>query len=149
LLQNGGTNLLYTGTFTIGAGNPLQIQYKYGIIHNYTGTGNTNADNEAFANLNHTRFIRATGTYNFPVDNFGMQQTNLAAATELPLMNLAIGKPTAGHLPITWLGLPGSHLQYTTNLANHVWVDWTATTGFSATNWPQTNAPAFFRAVLP
>ena len=139
----------YTGTYTIPAGSSLAVTYKYGIIHNYTINGNTNADLEAGFALNHTRYIRTTGTYTFPVDIFGIQQTNLPAATEQPIMNLSIGTPTSGQLPITWLGLPGTHLQYTTNLINSVWVDLNATTGASATNWPQTNASAFFRVVLP
>jgi len=149
LLQNNGNNLLYTGTFTVAAGSSLEVQYKYGIIHQYTGSSNTNADNEASFNLNHTRYIRTVGTYNFPVDIFGIQQTNLAAATEPAFGNLAIGSPSAGNLPISWLGLPGVHLQYTTNLLSTNWVDLNATTGSSSTNWPTSNGNAYFRLIQP
>jgi hypothetical protein len=149
VLQNGGTNLLYTGTFTVAAGSSLQVQYKYGIIHNFTGTSNTNADNEANFGLNHTRYIRTVGNYNFPVDIFGIQQTNLAAATEPAFGNLAIGKPTAGQLPISWLGLPGVHLQFTTNLLSTNWVNLNATSGTSATNWPTGGGNGFFRLIQP
>jgi hypothetical protein len=149
LLQNDGTDLLYTGTFTVPAGNSLQVQYKYGIIHNYTGSSNTNADNEAGYGLNHTRYIRATGTYNFPVDIFGLQQTNLAAATEPSFGNLAIGAPSGGQLPISWLGRPGVYLQYTTNLISGPWLQMPATGGASSTSWPQTNQAVFFRLVNP
>jgi hypothetical protein len=149
LLQNDGTDLLYTGTFTVPSGKSLEVQYKYGIIHNYNGTGNTNCDNEALPNLNHTRYIRATGTYNFPVDIFGIQQTNLPAATEPSFGSLAIASPVAGHLPLSWLGRPGVYLQYTTNLSNGPWVQVGATGGINSTNWPETNGPVYFRLVNP
>ena len=148
LLQNDGTDLLYTGTFTVPAGNSLQVQYKYGIIHNYTGTGNTNADNEASPNLNHTRFIRTTGTYNFPVDTFGMQQNNLPGATEPSFGNLAIGASSGGNISISWLGRPGVYLLYSTNLTGP-WVQVNSTGGTSSTSWPQTNNQEFFRLVNP
>jgi hypothetical protein len=149
LLQSNGTNLLYTGTFSVPAGNSLVVQYKYGIIHNYTGTSNTNCDNEASPNLNHTRYIRATGTYNFPVDTFGIQQTNLPDATEPSFGSLAIAAPVGGQLPISWLGRPGVYLQYTTNLSTGPWVQLNATGGTQSSNWPETNGAAFFRLVNP
>jgi hypothetical protein len=148
LLNNDGTDLLYTGTFTVAAGSPLAIQYKYGIVHGYSGTGNTNADNEAGFGLNHTRYIRATGTYNFPVDIFGIQQTNLAAATEPSVGSLALGKPVSGQLPISWNGRPGVYLQYSTNLTGP-WIQISATDGASSSSWPQTNRAVFFRLVNP
>jgi len=136
----------YTGTFIVPAGHSLEVQYKYGIFHN-TSAINTNADNEASAYLNHTRYIRAMGSYNFPTDIFGIQQTNLPAATEPAFGNLAIGSPAAGIVPITWLGLPSVHLQTSTNLTNPVWQDQTDTTGLSATNWPMTSGAQFFRLI--
>ncbi len=148
VLQNDGTDLLYTGTFTVPAGHSLQVQYKYGIIHDYTGTGNTNADNEASPNLNHTRFIRTTGTYNFPVDIFGIQQNNLPGATEPSFGDLAIGSPSGGNLSISWLGRPGVYLQCSTNLTGP-WVQVNATGGTSSTSWPETNNSEFFRLVNP
>jgi hypothetical protein len=150
LQNNPPGSSLYTGTFTIPAGNSLEVQYKYAIYHNSSSVNTTNIDNEAGPYLNHTRYIRATGTYNFPVDIFGMQQTNLPAATEPSFGNLVIGSPATGSLPITWLGRPGVHLQYTTNLVNAVWVDMGTTDGTNSTLWPQTNGAAeFFRLVNP
>ncbi|HEX9047033.1 MAG TPA: hypothetical protein VF988_08390 [Verrucomicrobiae bacterium] len=148
MLQNNGTDLLYTGTFTVPAGHSLEVQYKYGIIHNYTGSSNTNCDNEAVANANHVRYIRAIGTYNFPMDIFGIQQTNPPAAIEPSFGHLAIAAPVAGKLPISWLGRPGVYLQYATNLTGP-WVRWDATGGLSATNWPQSGSHVFFRLVNP
>ena len=149
ILNEVGSGLLYSGTYTVPAGQSLQVNYKYGIYHN-TSTYMTNCDNEASPNLNHTRYIRVSGTYNFPVDIFGLEQTNQAAATEPPFGNLAIGKPTSTYFPITWLGLPGVHLQYSTNLASTNWVDVTATAGTSATNWPISGSGnQFFRLIQP
>jgi len=144
-----GDTTLFTNSFTVAANSSLEVQYKYGIIHNYDGASNTNADNEAGPNLNHTRYIRAVGTYDFPVDTFGMQQTNLPAATEPSFGSLAIAAPVAGHLPLSWLGRPGVYLQYTTNLAKGPWVQLNATDGANAASWPQTNGAVFFRLVNP
>jgi hypothetical protein len=144
------TGLTYSLSFVIPAGNPLLVNYKYGILRNSGPPyANTNIDNEAGFAQNHTRYIRTTGTYDFPLDIFGLQRTNAAAATEQPIMNLTLGSPVAGQFPISWLGLPNTHLQYTTNLVNGVWVDLNATTGGSSTNWPKTTMPAYFRVVLP
>ncbi len=148
LANNPVGSLLYSGTFTIPAGNPLQVTYKYGIYH-YTSSINTNVDNEAGFALNHTRWIRADGSYTFPLDKFGIQRTNLSAAAEISFGNLAIWPAAGGHLPITWLGRPGVHLQYKTNLVGGAWQDLNATDGTSSNSWSQTAAPAFFRLVNP
>jgi hypothetical protein len=151
LMGEVGLSTLYTNTFTVAANSPLEVQYKYGIIHNYSSSmaNNTNADNEAGFGLNHTRYIRAAGNYNFPVDIFGQQQTNLAAATEPSFGNLAISAPVAGHLPLSWLGRPGVYLQYTTNLSSTNWVQLNATDGANSSSWPQTNRQVFFRLANP
>ena len=149
LANNPVGSLLYSGTFTIPAGNSLEVNYKYGIIHAYTGYANTNADNEAGFAENHERYIRTTGAYNFPVDIFGIQNTNQALANEPSFGSLAIGKPSGANVPLTWLGRPGVHLQYTTNLINRVWVDLNATDGTSATNLPANGGLTFFRLVNP
>lgn len=149
LMMQVGLSALYTITFALPVGNPLAVQYKYGIIHSFNGFSNTNADNEAGYGLNHTRFIRATGAYNFPVDVFGIQLTNPVAATEPSFGDLVIARPVGGRLPVSWLGGPGVYLQYRTNLAGGPWVQLNATGGASSTNWPQTKGPAFFRLVKP
>ena len=148
VLQNIPGTQLYAGTFTVPAGHSLQVTYKYGIYHN-TASVNTNVDNEAGTYLNHTRYIRTAGTYNFPVDTFGLQRSNLTAATEPSFGALAIGAPVGGHLPISWLGRPGVHLQAATNLVNATWLDLNATDGASLTNWPQSSGYKFFRLVKP
>jgi len=71
LQQSPSGSLLYSGTFNVPAGNPVQVTYKYGIYHN-AGSVNTNVDNEAVFGQNHSRFIRSGGSYNFPVDTFGV-----------------------------------------------------------------------------
>ncbi len=146
LANNPPGSSLYTATFLVPAGNPLEVTYKYGIYHD-TGDLNTNVDNEAYYGQNHTRYIRSTGTYNFPVDTFGVQLTNAAAATEPVFGNLAVGQPAAGKLPVTWLGYPNVHLQTSTNLAGNVWQDLNSTTGLSSTNWPMSGDNQFFRLI--
>jgi hypothetical protein len=149
ILQNNPPgSTLYTGTFTVSAGHSFQVNYKYGIYHN-TSLELTNCDNEAAPNNNHLRYIRTAGTYNFPVDIFGIQRTNPAAATEAPLGNVTIGSPSGGYLPINWAGLPSAYLQYTTNLVSTNWVNVPATTGMSSTNWPAGTGNMFFRTVWP
>jgi len=148
LQNNPPGSSFYTDTFTVPPGTSLEIFYKYGIYHNSSAL-NTNVDNEAGFGDNHERYIRALGTYNFPVDIFGIQRTNPAAATEPSFGNLAIGQPAAGQLPITWLGRPGVYLQSTTNLVTGVWVNVNATDGTNSDSWPQTAGSEFFRLVNP
>jgi hypothetical protein len=137
-------NRFFTGTFTIPAGQPHQVLYKYGIYHN-NSSFNTNCDNEGGYGQNHVRYIRSSGTYNFPVDLFGEQRTNAyaAGAGEL-LYGIASGTVSAGHLPVSWLGFSGVNLQTCTNLANQVWQN-VSTNGTGTTNWPATGAPRYFR----
>lgn len=144
---NAGSQI-FICSFVVPAGNPLKVVYKYGIYHNSSAL-NTNVDNEAGFAVNHTRYIRSAGTYNFPSDIFGQQRTNLPAATETEFGNLAIGRPAAGRVPITWLGLPSVHLQTRTNLVNGVWQDQNATAGLNSTNWPAGGSSQFFRLVKP
>ena len=141
------TDELYTFTYTLPAGTPIQTTYKYGIVHN-AGTGsNTNIDNEAGFALNHVRYVRTSiNTYSFPVDIFGIQRTNPAAAVEPLFGNLAIGSPSGGVFPISWLGLRNVHLQSSTNLIN--WVDLNNTLGNNSTNIPVAyQGSAFYRLV--
>jgi hypothetical protein len=134
----------------VPAGHSLEITYKYGIAHQlFAIGGNTNADNEAGFGQNHLRYIRATGNYTMPLDIFGLQRTDQAATIEPSFGNLAIGAPVAGHIPVTWLGRPGVHLQTRTNLATGLWEDHPETDGFSATNWPFAGSTRFFRLIKP
>jgi len=65
-------------------------------------------------------------------------------------------------VPISWLGLPGVHLQSSSSLSGQNWVDhpetdganWTnghiSNNGFiSVTNWPTGTSKTFFRLVRP
>ena len=140
---------LYSHAFVIPAGNSILVNYKYGIYHN-TSSLNTNLDNEAGFGLDHTRYVRANGTYSFPTDIFGVQRTNSSLAVEPPFGNLAAGKLVAGKIPVTWLGRRGVRLQTATNLVNAVWQNEPATDGSSATNWPVgTFKTRYFRLVQP
>lgn len=139
----------YTAQFTIPAGNPLQLTYKYGIYHNQPYQINTNVDNEAGFALNHSRYIRATNTYNLPSDTFGAQRVSLANATEISFGNLTIGAPSAGKALVSWLGRPGVYLQSATNLASPTWSTIPYTNGVSSNNWSTTGNPTYFRLYNP
>jgi len=149
-----GESSLYSQTFLVAAGSPLQIQYKYGIWHNASSdTVNINCDNEAPPYDNHSRYIRALGTYNMPVDVFG-QQTNsnpaiAAEANEISFGDLAITAPSPGTIALTWLGRPGVYLQTSTNLGSGVWTTVTNSDGLSASNFPSSGSSKFFRLINP
>jgi hypothetical protein len=149
------TGLTYSLSFTVPAGSPIQVTYKYGILRNAGGPvyANTNIDNEAGFGQNHLRFIRtlASGsTYQFPLDTFGQQRTDPAGATEPLFGNLSLGRPAGGIFPISWLGVRGVHLQSNTNLVGGVWKDLNATDGTSSTNLPVApTGQSFFRLVKP
>lgn len=154
LLQNPSLdNITFTGTFTVPPGNNRRVTYRYGIYHN-KGAQLVDADNEVNPTnqLNHVRYIRsgaAQTSYNFPPDIFGQQLVNSAAAQEQAFGNLTIGKPASGHLPISWLGLPGVHLQTSTNLMSTNWVDIGASDGLNSTNWPTGSGNRYFRLIQP
>src|SRR5579884_1189218 len=124
-------NLLYTYSNVFNAGSPVVVNYKYSI---------DGSDNEAGFGQNHVRYIRSYGTYYMPVDTFGNP------VVEQSFGNLRIGQPSGGHVPITWLGRPGVHLQVSSNVKGP-WVDHPETDALSATNWPVGGSSLYFRLV--
>jgi hypothetical protein len=151
LTENPAGSFIYSNSFVLPAGSSRLIDYKYGIRFPNVVSGvdlNTNVDNESPSGNDHHRYVRGTGTYTFPVDTFGGPlQSNGNAATEPVMGNLAVGKLTAGKVPISWLGgLPGVRLQVSTNLANPAaWQDITNSDGSSQTNWPVGGGNYYFR----
>jgi hypothetical protein len=124
---------IYSLQLTIPAGTALAVDYKYSI---------NGVDDEAGFQDNHIRYIRADGSYVMPLDTFGNQLVESAFG------NLKAGQPSAGNIPITWLGLPNVHLQTSSNLAGP-WTDHPETAGLSSTNWPVGSGNLFFRLVQP
>jgi len=125
--------LVYTNAQTFLAGKPRSVTYKYAI----NGT-----DNEAAVYQNHRRFIRSTsGVYNMPLDTFGYQYV------EPKTGGLTIGSPSAGKVPLSWLGYPGYtlSLQSSPDLAN--WTTVPDTSSITSTNWPIGSSPQFFRII--
>ena len=115
-------------------------------------------DNENGQNTNHIRYIRTYATsYAFPQDvwswsviqpgngnpypNPGLASTNIV---EPSFGNLAIGAPSGGMFPITWLGRPAVVLQTQSSL-NGVWTDVIGTDGTQSTNIPNSGGNQFFR----
>ena len=133
LTNNPVGSKIHTLEVLVPKNNPLRLTYKYSI---------NGADNEAANNVNHVRYIRQTGTYALPLDTFGN------AVVEPLVGGLTIGSPSAGSVPITWLGRPGVHLQSSTSL-NGPWQDYANTDGLSSTNWPVGSGSLFFRLIKP
>jgi hypothetical protein len=128
---------IYTCQYLVPKGKTLRVQYKYGI---------DSSDNENASGSDHVRYIRTVGTYVMPLDTFGSITNNEPAPG---FGNLKIGPASGGHVPITWLGLPGVHLQSAGNLTGGVWQDLMATEGLSSTNYPVGTTPLFFRLIKP
>jgi hypothetical protein len=68
---------------------------------------------------------------------------------EISFGNFKAGPAVAGHVPLSWLGRPGVHLQSRTSLSTGSWVDVPGTDGLSATNYPISGATQFFRLIKP
>jgi hypothetical protein len=146
ILENSSGNL-YQGTYLVSAGNPLQVQYKYGIYHNAGSANNGTLDNEAPFGDNHSRYIRAVGAYSFPTDVFGQQVSNPTAANEISFGNLVATLPSPGTIALTWLGRPGVYLQSSPDLS--VWTTIPGSGGLSSSNISTSGSQKFFRLVNP
>jgi hypothetical protein len=127
-------------------------------------------ENEAAGGSVHYRGVRSTqfNPYVMPTDTFSSQPYqepffstgNIGASGSLAGGNLTVGIPTAGKVPVSWLGRPGAHLQSAGNVTGP-WQDIPATDGtnwnignnstngfVSVTNWPS-SGNSFFRLVKP
>lgn len=130
----------YEYSTVLPAGSPRGQKFKFGII----GPATSNADNEAPQFQDHVQYVRTFDpTFTMPVAQFG---TNYASIRVEPAFGqLAVGAPTGGDLPITWLGGPCVTLQTKSSLNNGSWTDLPATDGGNSTNWPIVAEPGFFR----
>ncbi len=137
---------VYSIELLIPKGSPAQITYKYSI---------NGADNEAANNNNHVRYVRTAGPYAMPMDKFGTQRV------EPSFGQLSVGPASGGYVPVSWLGLPGVHLQTASDVAG-AWNDLMNTDGagwksgyisldgfVSVTNYPTTSAKTFMRLIKP
>jgi hypothetical protein len=168
MMQVGATTV-YTNTIIMPKGTPVALSYQYGMDPG-NGTGGPLHD-EAPVDAVHYRVVRSTkfNPYVMPVDRFTnnppvepfFSTGNIGANGSLAGGNLTVGTPTAGKVPVSWLGRPGAHLQSSTNLLNDPWhnilatdgTNWSAgvssTNGFvSVTNWPSSGI-TLFRLVKP
>ena len=147
-----GDSDVYTNSLVIPRGSSLALTYKYSF---------DGLDNENGQNTNHIRYVRTYATsYAFPQDvwswtvlqpgngnpypNPGIASTNIV---EPSFGNLAIGAPSGGKFPITWLGRPGVVLQNSSSLSGGSWNNNSATDGTQATNWPNAGGTQFFRLI--
>ena len=144
---------IYTYQWTVKAGHPLEVHYKYGF-----DDGIDSIDNEAPAGQNHVRIIRtpASGSYDMPLDTYGNQHV------EPPFGGLTVSPATGGNVRVQWLGRPGLHLQtsgsVTGSWTDHVETDgavWIGSTNNTSdgtaiiTNMPAGGKAGFFRLIKP
>ena len=149
LFEVGDTDV-YTNSFVIPRGASIYMTYKYSI---------DGFDDENGSGTNHIREIRSHGpAYVFPQDvwswtvlqpgngnpypNPGITPTNIV---EPDFGNLAIGAPSGGNFPITWLGRPGVVLQNNSSLTGGFWNTNNGTDAAMSTNWPNSSLTQFFR----
>jgi hypothetical protein len=125
---------IYSFQTTFPKGSPTQVTYKYGI---------NSADNEAAANNNHVRYIRATGTYTFPLDKFG-SPTQETQTQDVGSITIAAGAP--GHVVLTWNGQAGVKLQKV-DLTTGSATDVPNTDGASSVDLTTDGQTAFYRLV--
>jgi hypothetical protein len=144
---------IYTYTYTVKAGHPVEVHYKYGF-----DDGTDSIDNEAPSGQDHVRIIRtpAYGSYAMPVDTYGNQHV------EPNFGQLTVSPATGGNVLVKWLGRPGVYLQNNSGLTgswtNHTGTDgnvWTGMTNSTSdglatvTNLPAGGSAGFFRLVKP
>jgi len=147
---------IFSYTYLIPAGNSLLLTYKYGM-YNAAANNASDLDVESGFGDNHQRYVRTLGSYTLPVDTFGNQFDEPIAFGQL-----AVGPGPSSEVAISWLGLPGVHLQTSTNLQGSAWVDHPETDGatwtngyvtndgfISVTNYPAGSSSMFFRLVRP
>jgi hypothetical protein len=126
---------VYSFSYTFPKGHAREVTYKYSIDGN---------DNEAGFGQNHFRYIRSTsGVENLALDKFGTQ------TVEQKYGNLAIGQPSGGSFPLTWLGYPGVVLQSRANLSSGSWQTVPGTSGQNSANWSSGAPSQFFRLNQP
>jgi hypothetical protein len=148
VLTNGTSgDWIYSQTVLVPKGSSVQLVYKYGIDDQ---TGATSLNNEAPDGSDRVRYIRQTGSYILARDTFGTQ------TVESSFGELTIVTPSAGHVPVSWLGRPGVYLQTSTSLSNPAaWVThlesaaYGSPRGIYSTNYPTSAGATFFRLVKP
>ncbi len=135
-----GDSDTYTNSFVVPRGSSIFVTYKYSYDQ---------YDDENGFQTNHVRLIRSyPPSYVFPTDawSYSLPFSNtLATIVEPDFGNLAIGAPSAGQLPITWLGRPGVVLQNSSSLTAGVWNTNNGTDATMSTNWPNGGGAQFFR----
>jgi hypothetical protein len=137
-----GDGNIYTLTIPVNAGQPLNLQYKYGI---------DGQDNEAPEGDNHNRYLRTISNSGFgyvmPADYFDGQGNG--NATEPSLGNLGVKLSGGGQVKLSWLGRTTVHLQSTTNLTPPItWTQLPLTDGTNLIVTPGTNLPIAPSAAL-
>jgi len=132
-VPNDGVSPIYTITVPVNQGQPLYLQYKYGI---------DGQDNEANVNNNHNRHIRSEPNWTMPTDTFASQGSG--NQQEPQLGDFTVDK-SGSTVVLSWLGGVGITLQTTTSLNPPiVWTPLPLTDGtnLTVTQGPGALAPA-------
>jgi hypothetical protein len=150
----GSTN--YTITLTVFKGNPVNLTYKYGF-YSAIDMNSGSVDNEAGFQQNHFRYVRQAPSYTMPTDVFGNQYDE-----PVKFGNLSAAPSAGRQVAVSWLGLPGVHLQTRNSVVAGAWTDLFNTDGtnytagyiskngfVSVTNYPTTGGQTYFRLVQP
>jgi hypothetical protein len=113
---------IYTFTYVVSAGQPVEVHYKFGF-----DDGSDSIDNEAPFQVDHVRIIRtpASGSYTMPTDTYGNQ------VVEPAFGQLTISPAAGKKVSVKWLGRPGLQLQSSSSPTG----SWTNITGTDGNSW--------------
>ncbi len=129
----------YEHTVVLSGGKSRRIQFKFGL----DGLTHGGLDNETGFQQDHVKYVRTTAATYTMTAEFG---TNFLAMLQEPQFgNLAVGAPSGGSIPVTWLGCPCVTLQTKTSLDQGSWTDLPATDATGSTNWPNAGGQQYFR----
>lgn len=146
--NSAATNLLMTKSGDIYSITvPMPSSTKTRLVYKYSMNGD---DNEGGFGQDHVRYVRTSpsqSSFSLPQDKFtGTNAVNIANLVEPKFGNLKAAPGAPGQVAVTWSGLKCVQLQTSTDLTGG-WSSLPATDGTSATNWPSTGGPRFFRLI--
>jgi hypothetical protein len=129
-------DLIYTVQVALPRGTNSRLAYKYGI---------NGQDNEAAVGSDRIRYVRATGTYELPLDVFG---TITEENATLEIGPVAINR-TGAQVTVTWPAGTGVRLERINNITTGAATEVTGTDGQGSYTVETTGEMGIFRAVKP
>ena len=130
---------IYSIRFQAFTGQSRKVEYKFAI---------NGEDNEAGFRDNHIRYIRETGSYSLPLDQFG----NMVREPEIlpsDLGSITINAPVNGVITVSWTNTDAV-LQQSTSLTPDSWQDVPSSQGSREMMFSATDITAnYFRLATP